>query len=64
MERVVIAGAAADRGQRAVRKVQVDTPALSFGVYADALAQTPRVDDRCVPVRYNVVSERVVLRAD
>lgn len=48
MKRVVIAGAAADRGQGAVRKVQLGIPALGFGVLANAFAGPPRVDDRRV----------------
>lgn len=51
MERVVIAGTAADRGQGSVRKVEVDIPALGFGVLANAFARSPCVHDKCVLAR-------------
>ena len=62
MERVIIGGYTAGRGVGAVCKVQQDTPALVYGVLAGAQALTPREDDRRVFARFNVVSERVVLR--
>lgn len=64
MECIVVSGFVAGGRYSGVREVHQGITTLAVGVLPDALARTPRVDDGCVVACCDVVSERVVLRAD
>ena len=62
MKAKIFGGVVAGGGGSGVRKVHQRVTALAIGMFADALARTPRVDDGRVVACCDVVRERVVLR--